>query len=189
MYILNLSMCTLCFFIGYFMYLHFKCYHFSQFSPQKYPIPSPSPCFYEGAPHSTHPLPPHHSGISLHLGNSILKGFCSYRCLTMPSSATYWLEPWVHLYSLVGGLVPGSSGGVGWYCCSFYGVANPFSSLSPFSNSPIRDPILSPMVGCEQLPLYLSGSGTASQETAISGSCWQALFFFFDVKTPCQGNL
>jgi hypothetical protein len=31
------------------------------------------------------------------------------------------------------------------------------------------------MVGCEHLPLYLSGSGKASQETAISGSCQQAL--------------
>ena len=31
----------------------------------------------------------------------------------------------------------------------------------------------SPMVGCEHLPLYLSGSGKASQETAISGSFQQ----------------
>jgi hypothetical protein len=32
-----------------------------------------------------------------------------------------------------------------------------------------RDPILSPLVGCEHLPLYFSGSGRASQEIAISG--------------------
>jgi hypothetical protein len=31
------------------------------------------------------------------------------------------------------------------------------------------------MVGCEHPPLYFSGSGRASQETAISGSCQQAL--------------
>jgi hypothetical protein len=31
------------------------------------------------------------------------------------------------------------------------------------------------MVGCEHLPLYLSGSGRASQEIAISRSCQQAL--------------
>jgi hypothetical protein len=31
--------------------------------------------------------------------------------------------------------------------------------------------MLSPIVGCEYLALYLSGSGRASQETAISGSC------------------
>jgi hypothetical protein len=35
--------------------------------------------------------------------------------------------------------------------------------------------LLSPTVGCKPLPLYSSGSGRASQETAISGSCQQAL--------------
>jgi hypothetical protein len=35
--------------------------------------------------------------------------------------------------------------------------------------------MLSLMVGCEHPPLYLSGSGRVSQETAISGSCQQAL--------------
>jgi hypothetical protein len=54
-------------------------------------------------------------------------------------------------------------------------VANHFSSFSPFSNSSIGDPTLSPMVGCEHPPLYLAGSGRASQETAITGSCQQAL--------------
>jgi hypothetical protein len=54
-------------------------------------------------------------------------------------------------------------------------VANPFSSFSPFSNSSIGDSVFSPMVGCEHPPLYLSGSGRASQETAISGSCQHAL--------------
>jgi hypothetical protein len=33
----------------------------------------------------------------------------------------------------------------GWYCFSC-GVANPFNSFSPFSNSSIVDPVLSPMV-------------------------------------------
>jgi hypothetical protein len=71
-----------------------------------------------------------------------------------------WLEPQsLHVYPLVGGLVPGSSGVlVGSYCCSSYGAANPFSSFSPFSNSSIGDPMLSPMVGWEQPPLYLSGT-------------------------------
>jgi hypothetical protein len=55
------------------------------------------------------------------------------------------------------------------------GVANHFSSFSHFSNSSVGDPVLSLVVGCEHLPLYLSGSGRASQETAISGSCQQAL--------------
>jgi hypothetical protein len=38
---------------------------------------------------------------------------------------------------------------------------NPFSSFSPFSNYSIGDPVLSPLVGCKDLPLYLSGSGRA----------------------------
>jgi hypothetical protein len=54
-------------------------------------------------------------------------------------------------------------------------VAIPFSSFSPFSYSSIGVPMLSPMVGCEHPHLFQSGSGRASQETAISGSCQQAL--------------
>jgi hypothetical protein len=46
------------------------------------------------------------------------------------------------------------------------------SSFSLFSNSFIGDPVLGAIVGWEHLPLYLSGSDKASQETAISGS-WQ----------------
>ena len=61
------------------------------------------------------------------------------------------------------------------YCCSSYGAANPFSSLGPFSSSSIGDPELSPMNGCEPPFLYLSGTGRASQETAISGYCQHGL--------------
>jgi hypothetical protein len=77
------------------------------------------------------------------------------------------------VFSLIGGLAPGSSGGgvlVSSYCCSSYGAVNPFSSLGPFSSSFIGDPVLSPTVGCEHSLLYLSGTGRVSQETAISGS-------------------
>ena len=56
-----------------------------------------------------------------------------------------------------------------------YRVANPFSSFSPFSNSSIGLHMLSPMVGFKHLHLYLAGSGRACLETAISGSCQQAL--------------
>jgi hypothetical protein len=61
------------------------------------------------------------------------------------------------------------------YCCSSYGNANPYSSLSPFSSYSIMDPVLSPKVGCKHPPQYLSGSVRASQETAISGSYQQVL--------------
>jgi hypothetical protein len=51
----------------------------------------------------------------------------------------------------------------------------PLSSFRPSPNSSTGVPVLSPMVGCEPLHLYWSGSGRASQETAVSGSCQQAL--------------
>jgi hypothetical protein len=73
-------------------------------------------------------------------------------------------------------VAPGTSGGlVGCYCCSSYGVANPFSSFSPFSDSSIDVPVLSPMVGREYSRLYWSGSGRVSQGTSIPGSCHQVL--------------
>jgi hypothetical protein len=61
------------------------------------------------------------------------------------------------------------------YCCSSYGAINSFSTLGAFSTSFTGDPVLSPMDGCEHQLLYLSGIGRASQKTAISGSCQQAL--------------
>jgi len=71
-----------------------------------------------------------------------------------------WSYGSLYVYSLVGGSVPGSSGVSGWLIlCSSHGVTNPFRSFSPFSNSSIGDPALSPMVGSEHQPLYLSGSG------------------------------
>jgi hypothetical protein len=73
----------------------------------------------------------------------------------------WWFSPWeLRGYWLV------------HICCSSYGIANPFSSFSPFSSSSVVDTVLiSPMLDCKHPPLYLSGTGTASQETAISGSC------------------
>ena len=83
------------------------------------------------------------------------KDLSSHWCLTRQSSATYaagamytlwWFSPW-ELW--------GRGRAVGWYCSSSYGVANPFSSFSPFSSSSIGIPVLSTMVGCKHLPLYL----------------------------------
>ena len=61
------------------------------------------------------------------------------------------------------------------YCCSSYGATNPYSSLGTFSSSFIGDPVLHPMDDCEHPLLYMSGTGRASRETAISVSCQQAL--------------
>jgi len=166
------------FFIGYFMYLLFKCYPLFWF-PLLNPLSQlPSPCFYEGAPLSSTPiLPLWHSPT---LGHQV---FTEPRA-SPPTDARQcqpllhmWLGPWVpYVYSLVDGLVPESPGVlVDWFCCSSYGVANLFRSFSPFSNSFSGVSVLSPMVYCEHLPLYNSGSGRASQETVTTGSYQQVL--------------
>jgi hypothetical protein len=117
----------------------------------------PSLCLYEGASPPIHhsSLPtlafPYTGALSLHR----TKGLSSHWCPTRPSSGHIQLEPWVP--SFVGGLVLRSSGGgvlVGWYCCSSYGVANPFSFFSPYPISFIGVSVLSPMVGCKHLHLY-----------------------------------
>ena len=70
----------------------------------------------------------------------------------------------LHVYSLIGGLDPESSG---WLILLFFLlVANPFSNFSLFSNFSIGNPVLSSRVGSEHLHLYMSGSGRASQEIA-----------------------
>jgi hypothetical protein len=61
------------------------------------------------------------------------------------------------------------------YCCSTYGVADPFSSLGTFSSSSIGGPVFHPIDDCEHPLLCLLGTGIASQETAISGSFQQNL--------------
>jgi hypothetical protein len=61
------------------------------------------------------------------------------------------------------------------YCCFFYRAADPFSSLGTFSNSFIRSLLFHPIDNYEYLLLYFPGTGIASQEKAISGSCQQNL--------------
>jgi hypothetical protein len=50
-------------------------------------------------------------------------------------------------------------------------VANPFSFFSPSPSSSTGVIVLSLMVGFKHMHLYLSGSGRASLETAMPGSC------------------
>jgi hypothetical protein len=129
----------------------------SQFpSLLKHPITSSLPLLLWGRS-STHlltptspPLIPLHWGIYwAFIEPKTSLPFDAY--MTRPSTATY---AWV--YSFVDGLIPGVLGGlVSGYCCSSYGVANPFNSFSPFSNFSIGDPALMPMVSCDHLPLYL----------------------------------
>ena len=99
----------------------------------------------------------------------------------MPGKAILcYIRGWSHVYSLVGGLVPGSWGRglLGLYCCSSYRVANPFSFFSPFSNSfigacPCSVQWMTVSIHLSTVPLC---SGRVSQETFKPGSCQQALF-------------
>jgi hypothetical protein len=61
------------------------------------------------------------------------------------------------------------------YCCSSYRVAEPISSLGTFSSSYIGGPLFHPIDEHEHPLLYLTGTGIASQETAMSGSSHQNL--------------
>jgi hypothetical protein len=54
-------------------------------------------------------------------------------------------------------------------CCSSYRVTDPFNFLGTFSSSSIGGPVFHPIDDCQNPPLYLPGTGIASQETAISG--------------------
>jgi hypothetical protein len=143
-----------CLFIGYFLYLHFKCYPLLPPPPHKDPISHPSfPWIYEGvSPPTDPPIPTSLSSVPLHWGiywafigpSTPSSRWCmirlSLQCMKLgPCVLLCWRHsPW----ELFGGLV-------GWYCCSFSRVAIPFNSFGPFSNSSIRDPMLSPIAGFE----------------------------------------
>jgi hypothetical protein len=61
------------------------------------------------------------------------------------------------------------------YCCPSYRAAETFRSLGTFSTSFNRSPVLYTKDDCKHPLLYLPGTGIATQETAISGSCQQNL--------------
>jgi hypothetical protein len=90
--------------------------------PKKPPITSPFPCFYEGVPPPTHlpihPCIPQHRGIELSQDQGPLLP------LMLDKAILYYICAWshesLHVYSLVGGLVPGNSGGSGWLTLLFF---------------------------------------------------------------------
>jgi hypothetical protein len=85
------------------------------------------------------------------------------------------LGPWFPPCVIFGCLVPGNSEVTGWLKLFLQWGCKPLQLLGSFSSSSIRDPMLSPMVGWDHPPVYLSGTGSTSQEIAISSSCQQAL--------------
>jgi len=107
-------------FIVYFKYLHFKYYPLSQFPVSH----APTPCLYEGAPPPTHPLPPHRPGITLHWGIKPSQDQGLLLLLMLNNALLCYMCRWshgsLHGYSLVGGLIPGSSGCSGWLMLLFF---------------------------------------------------------------------
>jgi hypothetical protein len=136
------------FFIRCFLYLHFKCYPLSFFPLWKPPMPSPLPLLTN---------PPTPASLSWHcptLGYQAFTGPRASPPIDVPQGHPLLhmqLEPWVPPCVLLGAL----GDLVGWYCHSSYGVANPFSSFSPSSNSSIGDPALSAIVGFDHPTLFV----------------------------------
>ena len=100
------------FFIVYFIDLHFKYYPLPGF-PSRNALPYiPLPCFYEGTPSMTYPLLPHYTSIPQHQGIEPPQDQGPPLPL-MPDKAILcyicgWSHWSLHVYSFVGGLVPGS---------------------------------------------------------------------------------
>jgi hypothetical protein len=119
--------CFQIFFIRYFLYLHFKCYSLSQFPCCNLLSHPPSPCFYESVPQLTthshlHALAFSYTGASsLHRS----KGLSYHWWRTRLSFATYGS---LHVYSLV----PGSSGGTGFFILLFLLWGCKLLQLLPF---------------------------------------------------------
>jgi hypothetical protein len=125
---------------------------------QKSPRPSP-PLPYQPTPTSW----PWHCPILKHIKFARPRGLSSQRWPTRPSSDAYAAG------DMSSGVLLSS------YCCSTYGVADPFSSLVTFSSSSIGGRVTLPIADCDHSLLCLPGPGIASQETAMSGSFQQNL--------------
>ena len=128
--------------MGYFLYLHFKCYPLSRSPLQKPLSHSPSICLYEGTLLPTHPptpvILPCHSPT---LGHWTPKGPSSHWCPTRqshplsheasvmgPSMCILWLV--VHSQGVLGGLTC-------WHYCSLHETAKPSVSLVPSPTPPL----------------------------------------------------
>jgi hypothetical protein len=107
--------------------------------------------------HLTALASPYTGASSLHRTKGLPSHCCQIRQLLLLQMQ---LEPWVPPCVLFGDLVPGSSEESGWLILFFFLlVAILFSSFNLSPNSFTGVPVLSPMVGCEHLHLYWSGSG------------------------------
>ena len=132
------------FFIVYFIDLHFKYYPLPGF-PSRNALPYiPLPCFYEGTPSMTYPLLPHYTSIPQHWGIEPPQDQGPPLPLMPDKAILCYVSSWshgsLHVYFLVGDLVPGSSGeGV----CLVDTVDLPMGLQTPFIlalNTPFGSP-------------------------------------------------
>jgi hypothetical protein len=89
----------------------------------KYPIPFSLPLLLWGCSPThppTHPLLPPHPGIPLHWGIEPSQDQEPLLPLMSDNVILCYICRWSHVYSLVGGLAPGSSGGSGWLLLLFF---------------------------------------------------------------------
>jgi hypothetical protein len=146
------SMAIYFFFLFTIFYYTFSSFTF-QILSRKSPIPSLCPAHQ----------PTHSRFLALAFPCTGEYNLCKTSLPTRPSSATYAARD-----TALGVLVSS-------YCCSSYRVTDSFSSLGTFSSSSIGGPVFHTIDDCEHPLLYLPGTGTASQETAISGFFQQNL--------------
>jgi hypothetical protein len=102
----------------------------------------------------------------------------------MPDKAIlYYIRSWshwsLHVYSLLGGLVPESSvEGWWWGFVQLVGIVLPVGLQSPSAPSVLPLTHLSPRAQSDiwlYLHVHWSGAGRVSQRTSLPGSCQQAL--------------
>jgi hypothetical protein len=161
-------------------------------------LQSPYTIFKTSASMRVFTYPPTHSWYSIlafpYTGTSSLhkiKDLSFHWCPTRSSSSVYirhqqWVAPcvlWLVVWS------PGALGQGGVWLVDIglppIRLQDP-SALSVLSlTTPLR-PMLSSMAGCEHPHLYLSGTGRASQETAISGFCQQAYLGIHNSVWVCE---
>jgi hypothetical protein len=117
------------FFIVYFIYLHFKCYPL--FPVSLLQTPPPIYLLLCGCSPLTHLLPPHCPGIPLHWGiepskdQELLLPLLPYRAILCYICS--WSNGSLHV-SLIGCLVPASSGGSVWLVLWFFPMVLQISS-------------------------------------------------------------
>jgi hypothetical protein len=118
------------FFIRYFIYIS-NAIPFPGF-PSEIPLSPPySPC----SPTHTLPLPgpgtPLHWGIEPSQDQGPLLSLMTYKDILCYICS--WSHGSLHVYCLVGGLVPGSSGGPGWFILFFLWGCKPLQPLISYS--------------------------------------------------------